>query len=190
MKLTVPDLVVLSVLVRAGPMHGYDLWQRLSAADVRDWVRVSRPQTYYSLRKLTEGGYLQRVEASKPSGGPERTTVRAAASGKRALWEALALDQWVERPPPHAFVTWAAMAAQGDPAVAQQQIERHRAILSGEITREEDTLFALDGKAGVDAAVARALVRMAIRRMRADLASLDEVADALALASWAEDGLS
>ncbi len=49
--LTTPDLVVLSLLSEQ-PMHGYQLNQTLENREVRDWAVISRPQVYYSLRKL------------------------------------------------------------------------------------------------------------------------------------------
>ncbi len=49
--LTTPDLVVLSLLSEQ-PMHGYQVNQTLEYREVRDWAGISRPQVYYSLRKL------------------------------------------------------------------------------------------------------------------------------------------
>lgn len=188
MKLTIADLVVLSVLVRAGPMHGYEVWQRLEAADVRDWARVSRPQVYYSLRKLAGTAYLARADAGGPSQGPERTTFRATEVAGDALGEALGADHWTERAPPDPFTTWAALALNADAGTVRRQIDSYRAQLSAEVEREEATLATLGEVSGRNAAVGRAMVRMVVARMKAELASLDGLERALEEADEARGG--
>ena len=44
-------LIVLAVLAE-GPLHGYALNAELGRRAVEDWASVSRPQVYYSLKKL------------------------------------------------------------------------------------------------------------------------------------------
>ena len=58
--LTLPDLVVLCLLAER-PMHGYELNQELERREVRDWAGISRPQVYYSLKKLARSGHLSRA---------------------------------------------------------------------------------------------------------------------------------
>ncbi|MEE4212666.1 MAG: PadR family transcriptional regulator [Parvularcula sp.] len=179
MKLTIADLVVLSVLVRAGPMHGYELWQRLEDADVADWARVSRPQVYYSLRKLAGTAYLERADQGEASRGPERTTYRATDKAADGLRQALGADHWTERPPPAPFVTWAALALNAEASTVRHQIQRYRARMTAEIERENSTLMELEAAPGRDAAVGRALVKMAIGQLTANLASLEALEAAL-----------
>ena len=52
--LTTPDLIALSLLAER-PMHGYELTRVLEYRDVEDWAAISKPQVYYSLRKLFHG---------------------------------------------------------------------------------------------------------------------------------------
>ena len=50
-ELTAHDLVILSVITEK-PIHGYGLNQTLQERDVQDWAAMSKPQIYYSLKKL------------------------------------------------------------------------------------------------------------------------------------------
>ena len=108
---TAADLVILSVLAET-PRHGYDLNAELERRDVRDWVGVSRPQVYYSLRKLAE----RELIASAPSagsGGPERQVYTVTEHGLRELASALGRADWSTARPHQPFVTWLAMSRWG-----------------------------------------------------------------------------
>jgi excinuclease ABC subunit C len=39
-------------------MHGYQLWVELERRQVEKWASISKPQVYYSLRKLVAAGQL------------------------------------------------------------------------------------------------------------------------------------
>ena len=69
-RLTTPDLVLLSLLAER-PMHGYDANLELERREVRHWAGISRPQVYYSIKKLAKAGFLRGVEGSEPAAGPE-----------------------------------------------------------------------------------------------------------------------
>jgi DNA-binding PadR family transcriptional regulator len=187
MALTTSDLIVLAVLLRTGPMHGYDVWRQLEASDVRDWARVSRPQIYYSLRKLAASDHLQRTDEAGPSRGPERSTFQATPAASEALKEALRADLWTERDPPTPFLTWSALAHLAEPETIERQLARRREKLEAEIGREETTIQALANVAGRDAAIGRALVAMAINQMRAEAQGLTQLSKALLLDD-SEDG--
>lgn len=178
-RLTTADLVVLSVFLYAGPMHGYELVRRLEAGDMEDWAPVSRPQVYYSLRKLAEGGYLLSAVDTAPALGPTRTVYRAARKARTAMRSALRDPAWVEKQPPSPFITWAALALNAPQSTVDAQMDRRRAFLEAEIERESATLVSLEGGDGRDVAVARALVRMVIRQLEGELASLADLRGAL-----------
>jgi DNA-binding PadR family transcriptional regulator len=92
--LTVADAVVLAILSER-PMHGYEVNQTLEEREVADWAGVSRPQVYYSLKKLARLGYTKpardgvgRTGAGRSAGrtlGPERRVVQVSIAGARAL---------------------------------------------------------------------------------------------------------
>src|SRR5438477_12142964 len=76
MRLTTPDLVILSLLAER-PMHGYEVNATLENRKIRDWAAVSRPQIYYSLDKLTGLGLLRAIAEDSPPAGPERRRLQA-----------------------------------------------------------------------------------------------------------------
>src|SRR5215831_3696960 len=82
--LSLADLVVLSMLAEQ-PMHGYELWAELLRRHVWKWAEISRPQVYYSLKKLEAAGHVEASSASDASLGPERRTLAPTAKGRRAL---------------------------------------------------------------------------------------------------------
>lgn len=164
-------------------MHGYEVWQRLSDSDVEDWASVSRAQVYYSLAKLQKTGLLEPLTADQGSKGPQRTTLRDTPAAQKAVAEALATPAWTRRDPPNPFITWCALASSAGPAVIDDQIARRRSVLQAEIDREEATLTLLESAATQDADVGRALVKMAIARMRAELDELGALGTALRAAA-------
>ncbi len=179
MRLTTADLVVLSVVLNAGPMHGHGLFNLLEKSDVQDWAPISRPQVYYSLRKLADHAYLIPVSDKDPVLGPERVVYRTAAKARRAIQGALKDTKWTTRRPPSPFVTWVALALNAKPNDIVEQIERRAEFLSAEIMREKVTLKGLSHIETRDVRVARVLVKMAIKQFEAEAKLLDELRDAL-----------
>lgn len=187
--LTPADLVVLGLLLER-PMHGYEVNQELALREVRDWAGVSRPQVYYSLRKLAAAGHigptagdagaaLGEPERGSAEGGPERRVYRVTAAGLRAYAAALARPEWTTQRPPPAFVTWLVLATHADPAVRARQLARRRAFLEAEAARERATLMAIRTNTGPAFTVAELVVSLTIRQFEAELAWLGEVAAAL-----------
>jgi len=189
-RLTAADLVVLGLLLER-PMHGYEVNQELARREVRDWAGVSRPQVYYSLRKLADAGHIgpapgraagaERGSAERGSaeGGPERRVYRVTAAGRRAYAAALARPEWATQRPPPPFVTWLVLATHADPAVRARQLARRRAFLEAEAMRERATLAAILAGTGPTVVVAALVVSLTIRQFEAELAWLGEVAAAL-----------
>ena len=189
--LTPADLVVLGLLLER-PMHGYEVNQQLELREVRDWAGVSRPQVYYSLRKLAGAGHIGparategapaergRTEQGRAEGGPERRIYRATATGRRAYAAALARPEWAIQRPPPPFITWLVLATHADPAVRAQQLARRRAFLEAEAARERVTLAAIRTNTGPTFTIAALVVSHTIRQFEAELAWLGEVAAAL-----------
>jgi DNA-binding PadR family transcriptional regulator len=182
-RLTAADLVVLSLLFER-PMHGYEVNHVLELREVRDWAGVSRPQVYYSLRKLADAGYIGpatgrgAAERASGEGGPERRVYRITAAGRRAYAAALARPEWATQRPLPPFLTWLVLAIHADPAERVQQLERRRAFLEAEAARERVTLAAIRADTGPTVAVAALIVSLTIRQFEAELAWLGEVAAA------------
>jgi DNA-binding PadR family transcriptional regulator len=138
-KLTVPDLVLLSLLAERG-MHGYQANQELERREVKDWAGISRPQVYYSIEKLARAGMIRNAETGEAAAGPERASYETTAKGRAALAAALEREDWTtgrERP---AFLTWMALSWQAKPGVFGEQVRRRREFLQKELAREEETL--------------------------------------------------
>jgi DNA-binding PadR family transcriptional regulator len=189
--LTPADLVVLGLLLER-PMHGYEVNQELERREVRDWAGVSRPQVYYSLRKLAGAGHIgpapgraaeadrAPAERGRGEGGPERRIYRVTAVGRRTYAAALARPEWSTQRPPPPFITWLVLATHADPALRALQLERRRAFLEAEAARERVTLAAIRTNSGPTFTVAALVVSHTIRQFEAELAWLSEVAAALA----------
>lgn len=171
--LTTPDLVVLSLLSEE-PMHGYQVNQTIEYREVRDWAGISRPQVYYSLRKL-ERLELIAPEESTEKLGPERQTYRTTPAGRKALSQALDLAHWTTQRPPPPFLTWLALSTHATPATVVRQVERRRSFLEAEAARERLTLEAVRADHGEMVVVAELMIGLTITQFEAELRWLGEV---------------
>lgn len=168
------DLVVLSMLAERA-MHGYELWAKLERREVQEWASISKPQIYYSLKKLEDAGHIEPASHEDPSLGPERRAYRPTTAGRRALADALARAEWATHDVPQPFTTWMVLSWQARPRDFAAQIDRRRRHVLDKLAFE---LAALDSiieetSPSSDAAM---VVRLAIRQHEVELAWLDEVA--------------
>ena len=171
--LTTPDLVVLSLLSEK-PMHGYQLNQTLENRQVRDWAGISRPQVYYSVRKLERLELIAREE-SKEKLGPERQTYGTTPAGRKALSQALDLAHWTTQRPPPPFLTWLALSTHATPPTVARQVERRRRFLEAEAERYRLTLEAVRAEHGEMVVVAELMIGLTITQFEAELEWLVEV---------------
>jgi DNA-binding PadR family transcriptional regulator len=162
--LTTHDVVVLGMLTERS-FHGYELVRELELRDARDWAQISRPQVYYSLKKLHA---MRLVRSSAEVGqGPDRRTYMLTESGADALRAALEREAWATQRPPPPFLTWFCLALHASPEGAAKLVARRRTFLDAEIEREEATLASFDGEAnGPMLKVGRAVVTLTIAQMR------------------------
>ena len=173
-NVTLADLVVLSLLCE-GPRHGYELWAELERRQVQKWASISKPQVYYSLRKLAAGKHIVSARDDDASLGPERRIYGPSESGRRMLADSLAQARWATERPPDPFLTWMVLSWQARPRDFAAQIVRRRRFLQRQL--EED-------RAALDAVIAETsptsdaafVVRLGIRQFEVELAWLDEVA--------------
>jgi DNA-binding PadR family transcriptional regulator len=174
--LTAADLVVLSLLTER-PMHGYELNRELERREVQDWAEVSRPQVYYSLKKLADHGFIAQV--GTPGGdaslGPERSTFQSTATGRRALGNALARPDWAVQRPPPPFLTWLALSTRADKSVVREQVKRRREFLETQLKKEKETLKAIKADTGEMVQIAALMVTLTLRQFEAELSWLREV---------------
>ena len=147
MALTTPDLVLLSLLAER-PMHGYQANAELERRQIRDWAAVSKPQVYYSLKKLARAGLLRRLETGQPAAGPERDTFETTNKGRKALADALEREEWTTQRDRPAFLTWLALSWQARPGVFRKQLKKRRQFLLKELNRERATLHSIYAEVG------------------------------------------
>jgi DNA-binding PadR family transcriptional regulator len=172
--LTVPDLVVLSLLAER-PMHGSEVGAELDRRQIQDWANVSRPQVYYSLDKLVRLGLLRPATDAGPAAGPERRVLATTPSGRARLADALEREDWTigrDRPP---FLTWMALSWLARPGVFEGQLRRRRAFLDREIDRETETLRAVKAEVGHRYHEAVWIVTLMIDHMRIEAQWIEKV---------------
>jgi DNA-binding PadR family transcriptional regulator len=177
-ELTLPDLVVLCLLAER-PMHGYELNQELERREARDWAGISRPQVYYSLKKLAQSGHLTPAAQGESKSGPERQVWRLSPTGRRGISDALAREEWAVQRPPPPFLTWMALSAYAEPADRLRLIRRRRVFLEEQLTRERGTLQGILADTGVMVPVAAEIVRLVIRQWEVELEWLGQVEQGL-----------
>jgi len=137
--LTPADLVILSVIAER-PHHGYDLKAELERREVRDWVSVSRPQVYYSLRKLAERGFISQTPEDAGSGGPERQVYAITPQGQQELSLSLGREDWANSRPPQPFLIWLALSGHADRATCERVLEARAQFIEATLARERETL--------------------------------------------------
>ena len=173
-SLTTPDLVVLALLAEK-PRHGYQLNLELERREVRDWAGVSRPQVYYSLKKLERMKLIGQASEKKNTRGPERQVFTLTPQGQAALARALEREAWAtERIPPR-FLTWLALSLHARPEAARKVIARRRAFLEAELARERATIQAVRADTGRTTPVPLFMLDLTIWQFEMELIWLQEV---------------
>ncbi len=172
-SLTPCDLVVLATIA-AKPRHGYDLWKQLEAADVKDWAPVSKPQIYYSLKKLQTGALISERSVDGKPAGPKKEVYAITRKGRGALKKNLAKPYWAENRDPPPFTTWAALSLVLPVEDKIAQVQRRREFLLSEIDRERETLEELEQYDAETAMLARSLVGLQIEQFKLELKWLDK----------------
>jgi DNA-binding PadR family transcriptional regulator len=175
-RLTTADLVVLALL-HERPMHGYELVATLEQRDFEDWAPISRPQVYYSLRKLREQRFIRPITDKSPALGPNRVVFKPSRKATDAMRRALATVNWTNRRPPSPFCTWTVLASHASATVVKQQFRRRTEFLRQEIKRETNTLLTFDDSD--PGQLARALVSLTIHQFRLELEALGEMRKAV-----------
>lgn len=173
-SLTIPDLVLLSLLAEA-PMHGYQANAELERREVRDWANISRPQIYYSMDKLARLKLIRPCESSEPAEGPERRVFQTTPLGLSALADALERRDWVtarERPP---FLIWLGLSWKARPGVFARQIQRRQEFLERELAREKQTLEAVHAEVGHEFHEAVWMITLMIEQFETELRWLERL---------------
>src|ERR1051325_148546 len=173
-RLTIPDLVILSLLAE-GPMHGYEVNATLENRNIRDWAPVSRPQVYYSLGKLTELGLLRVSSSDSPSAGPERRVLETTALGRGHLADALEAKSWVNKKVHQPFLIWLALSWQARPRTFRKQLTTRKKILEQTLDEERATLADVRTEVGHPYHEAVWMLELAIQQLEVELQWVERI---------------
>lgn len=173
-ELTPHDLVVMAVLAEA-PTHGYRLLQILEERDVQDWAAMSKPQVYYSLKKLARLGLVKPRRGLGQGAGPEREVLALSAAGRRELATGLNDERWVEQRPPPPFLTWLALCPHLEVGARARLIARRRIYVTHELNRERKTLAEFQSDDSMMATPGRLMVDLTVRQFELELTWLNDV---------------
>jgi DNA-binding PadR family transcriptional regulator len=157
------------------PMHGYELWAELERREVQEWASISKPQVYYSLKKLESSKRIEVADDNDPALGPDRRVFRPSTEGRRALADALARAEWATQDIPAPFTTWMVVSWQARPRDFANQVARRKRHVQEKLEFERAALESIiaETSASSDAAM---VVRLAIRQHEVELEWLGDVA--------------
>jgi DNA-binding PadR family transcriptional regulator len=172
-ELTTPDLVVLGFLMEK-PMHGYQIALALQERQVKDWAGVSKPQVYYSLKKLKSSGLIHGEYDEDSSLGPERCVFSISPEARVALTAALNSDKWATSRLVPPFSTWAMLSVHAERRTIRHVIERRRTFLRQEIAKERQTIADLSNPNPQALKIAASMIELAIKNFELELSWLDE----------------
>ncbi len=168
-------------LLRAAPLHGYDIRKRLDTIHAEAWADVLPGSIYHALKQMEKEGLLA-VEATARSGNRLRAVYALTDAGQRAYLAELR-RAWAA--PPRAFPTglYAAIAFLDDlpRSEATALIDALVPALEREIAYWAQGEGA-KGQAGALSASTRAVFANGRERMEADLRLLQQLRAALASA--------
>ena len=173
-RLTIPDLVILSLLAEA-PMHGYEVNATLENRKIRDWAPVSRPQIYYSLDKLTQLGLLRLSSSHSPSAGPERRVLQTTALGREQLADALEAKSWVNKKVHQPFLIWLALSWQARPRTFRKQLNSRKKLLEQTLSEERATLDDVLTEVGHPYHEAVWMLELTIQQLEVELQWVDKI---------------
>jgi DNA-binding PadR family transcriptional regulator len=174
MTLTIPDLVVLSLLAER-PMHGYDVNARLEQRNIRDWAPVSRPQVYYSLDKLYELGLLRVAQDTTPAAGPERRIFETTSAGRDQLAEALDASHWTDDKVYQPFLIWMALSWQARSGTFVRLLDSRKKCLEARVANERATLDDVLNEVGHPHHEAVWMLELFIAQAELEIAWIDRV---------------
>lgn len=177
-KLTTPDLVVLALLTEK-PMHGYEIVQILEGREIQDWAEVSRPQVYYSVKKLKDGGYTKESKDLGSTLGPERQVFVITKKGEQALAESLKRPDWSLKRNVPPFLTWLALSGNADKKTIREQIKRRKDFLKNEIEKEYKILKGIPKEELAMVKEARLMLKLHIDSFKLELKWLENVTDTI-----------
>lgn len=163
-------------------MHGYQMVSELVRRDARDWAAVSRPQVYYSIKKLADLNLISPLKPDGASLGPERTEYEITSRGKAMLTQELAKEDWAQDRSPPPFLTWMALSSNLSRRETLKVFRARREFLKRELERERETLKAVEADSGPMITAARLMVGLTAELFETELRWLNKAEQELSAA--------
>lgn len=79
------QLLVLGVVRKSQPVHGYHVRPTLLTWRADEWANVNPGSIYHALKTLTRDGFLRVVETGRQGARPERTAYELTPDGEQAF---------------------------------------------------------------------------------------------------------
>ncbi|MCM2279258.1 MAG: PadR family transcriptional regulator [Oligoflexia bacterium] len=150
-------------------MHGYKLVAELEIRDAEDWAPISRPQVYYSIKKLAKLGLIEPATTDTDPLGPEREVFRITSKGTKAMNDALSRLTWAEQRPPSPFMTWMALSTHLSSEKTSEVIKARQKYLTKQLQKEKRTLAEFAADSGAMVTAGRLMVSLTIELFEAEL---------------------
>jgi DNA-binding PadR family transcriptional regulator len=98
-------LMILGLLKRMQPAHGYDVKRELESWQAHEWANIAPGSIYHALRKLSEDGLLEEVTTEQVGSRPARSTYRTTPKGDLEFEELLRRQWWEYSAPVDPFLS-------------------------------------------------------------------------------------
>lgn len=87
-------LLILGVLKKRQPLHGYDIRQELELWGAEEWANIAYGSIYFALGKMAEEGLIEAVGTEQVGKRPARTAYALAERGEREFGRLLRAYWW------------------------------------------------------------------------------------------------
>jgi DNA-binding PadR family transcriptional regulator len=91
-------LLILGVLLRKQPIHGYDVRRELELWNAEQWANVAYGSIYFALNKMAEEGLVVAGSADQVGNRPARTVYTITERGREEFERLLREYWWQEKP--------------------------------------------------------------------------------------------
>ncbi len=162
-------LLILGVVRRLQPVHGYDVRRVLAKWDADAWAGVRSGSIYHALTSMNRDGLLEPVDTGRVRGGRARTRYRLTVTGEREYQRQLHQQWWSYEPVADPFLS-AFSFVPDVPAMEAAAGLRHRA----DVLR--DLCARLDGTTQDLAPHAAEMIELFLARARAEVEWCERVA--------------
>jgi DNA-binding PadR family transcriptional regulator len=91
-------LLILGVLMRKQPIHGYDVRRELELWNAEQWANIAYGSIYFALNKMAEEGLVEAAGTDQVGNRPARTAYTITEPGRQEFERLLREYWWQEKP--------------------------------------------------------------------------------------------